>query len=127
MRKILLFLVIIFSVLILNGGVVEASYHFSNFKGRPPIHIYGGATKAPGGLSPSQIKSFYNLPASGGHGTIAIVGAYDDTSIEKDLNDFSQTFGLSMCTTANGCLEKHKMASSVKSNSGWAMETTLDV
>src|ERR1035438_9401955 len=81
----------------------DASYHFSNFKGRPPIHVLGGATKTPGGMTPSQIKSFYNLPSSGGHGTIVIVGAYDDLSIEKDLTAFSSQFNLPACTMANGC------------------------
>lgn len=104
-----------------------ASYHFSNFKGRPPIHIYGGVSKKPNGLIPSQIKSFYNLPATGGHGTIVIIGAYDDVTIEKDLNAFSAQFNLPFCTTGNGCFEKHPMTSGIKANSGWAGETSLDV
>ena len=127
MKKILFLAGIIFLFLILKVGQAEASYHFANYKGRPPIHIYGGTTKTPIGLNPTQVKSFYNLPASGGHGTIVIVGAYDDSSIENDLNNFSTQFNLPACTTANGCFEKHKMATTVKSNSGWAMETTLDI
>ncbi len=121
------FIFVILTVLFLGTKNTEASYHFSNYKGRPPIHIYGGATKKPGGFSPSEIKSFYNLPVSGGHGTIVIIGAYDDQTIEKDLNDFSKQFSLPACTTANGCFEKHKMTSTVKTNSGWASETSLDI
>ena len=124
-EKFLILFLIIFLLLPLKNS--QAAYHFSNYKGRPPIHVYGSATKVPAGLIPTQVKSFYNLPASGGDGTIAIIGAYDDKNIEKDLAAFNKEFSLAECTTLNGCLEKHKMASSIKSNSGWAMETTLDV
>jgi subtilase family serine protease len=127
MKKILWFLVMIFSVLSLQTNQAQASYHFSNYKGRPPIHVFGGATKTPNGLTPAQIKNFYNFPSSGGHGTIVIIGAYDDSAIEKDLNIFSTQFSLPACTTANGCFTKHKMSATVKSNSGWAMETSLDI
>ena len=47
--------------------------------------------------------------------------------MEKDLAAFDKQFNLPSCTTANGCFEKHKMESSTASNSGWAMETSLDV
>ncbi len=127
MKKILFLIAIVLTVLFFNKESAGAAYHFSNFKGKPPIHIYGGAMKKPGGLSPTQIKTFYNISSSGGHGTIVIVGAYDDQTIEKDLNDFSQQFNLPACTTTNGCFEKHKMAGTVKNNSGWASETSLDV
>jgi subtilase family serine protease len=105
----------------------QAAYHFSDFKGRPPIHVLGTASKSPKGMTPSQIKKAYNLPATGGRGSIVIVGAYDDSSIEADLNTFSKQFGLPACTTQNGCFEKHSMSTSIKSDSGWAMETSLDV
>ncbi len=104
-----------------------ASYHFSDYRGKPPIHIYGSTSKIPIGITPSQIKNIYNLPQKGGRGTIAIVGAYNDSTIEADLNDFDKEFNLPACTTKNGCFEKHLMSSSAKDNSGWALETTLDV
>ena len=103
-----------------------ASYHFSNFKGMPPIHVYKSST-APGGISPSIIKSVYNLPATGGHGTIAIIGAYDNSTLQADLAVFNTTFHLPVCTTQNNCLEKHTMDSSTTSNASWSMETALDV
>lgn len=105
----------------------EASYHFSDFQGRSPIHIYASDTKAPAGMTPSQIKNIYNLPATGGKGVIVIVGAYDDTTIENDLATFDKQFNLPDCTTKNSCFTKHKMSSSVKADSGWAMETSLDI
>jgi len=103
----------------------QAAYRFSNFKGRPPIHQFGGVSNTPAGMSPDQIKRAYNLPESGGSGIIAIIGAYDDKTIEKDLNIFSQQFNFPACTSDNGCFVKHAMGTS--SNSGWAMETSLDV
>lgn len=106
---------------------VLAAYHFSDYRGRPPIHIYKNTGKVPKGITPEQIKKIYRLPATGGRGTIAIIGAYDDPSIEKDLNDFGKMFKLPACTVKNGCFKKHKMASSVKSDSGWGIETSLDV
>ena len=105
----------------------RASYHFANYRGQPPIHIYGGTSKTPKGITPDQIKKIYNLPMTGGSGTIAIIGAYDDSTIETDLAGFDKQFNLASCTTKNGCFEKHKMSSSISANSGWALETTLDV
>ena len=127
MRKILILLGIFFTCVFLPIKNIEANYHFSNYKGKPPIHIYGGTSKTPKGLTPAQIKNIYNLPTTGGKGTIVIVGAYDDKTIEKDLNNFNIQFNLPACTTANDCFEKHLMSSSIKTNSSWAYETSLDV
>jgi subtilase family serine protease len=103
-----------------------AAYHFSDYKGTPPIHIYA-TTKSPVGMTPDEIKKIYGLPASGGKGTIVIVGAYSDASIESDLAVFDAKFGLPACTTANGCFTRHLMSAKESSNSGWALETSLDV
>ena len=78
-------------------------------------------------MTPAEIKSIYHLPASGGHGTIVIVGAYNDATLEADLGIFDKQFNLPACTTANGCLTKHPMSASISTNSGWAMETSLDI
>jgi subtilase family serine protease len=91
------------------------------------VHIYKSAQSKPSGMTPAQIKKIYNLPTTGGKGTIALIDAYDDANMESDLAVFDKQFNLPACTTANGCFEKHKMASSTASNSGWAMETSLDV
>lgn len=105
----------------------DAAYHFSNYRGTPPIHVLGAPTKTPTGLTPDEIKKIYGLPESGGHGTIAIIGAYDDASIEADLNAFSKQFNLPTCTSASGCFTKHTMSAKESANSGWALETSLDV
>lgn len=105
----------------------EAAYRFADFQGRPPLHIYRAAAAKPVGLSPAEIKKAYNLPTTGGTGTIAIIDAYDDATIEADLGVFDKMFGIADCTTKNGCFVKHKMASSTAANSGWALEESLDV
>lgn len=107
--------------------IAGAAYRFSDFKGRPPLHIYRSAEAAPSGIAPDEIKKIYDLPASGGQGTIAIVDAYDDATIEKDLGVFDAAYGLAACTSKDGCFEKHEMSTSTKADSGWALETSLDV
>jgi len=109
------------------AGTAIAAYRFSDFNGKPPLHIRYAAQKAPAGITPDQIKKAYKLPLTGGTGTIAIIDAYDDPTMENDLNAFSAAFGLPACTVKNKCLEIHKMSSSTKSDSGWALETSLDV
>ena len=108
-------------------GAANAAYRFSDFQGKPPVHVYKSAQQKPSGVTPAEIKKIYNLPATGGKGTIALIDAYDDANMESDLAAFDKQYNLPACTTANGCFEKHKMATSTASNSGWAMETSLDV
>ena len=81
---------------------------------------------APSGISPAKIKSLYGIGGSGGSGTIAIVDAYDDPTLEADLAVFSSQYGLSACTTVNSCFEKHKMSDGVAASSDWAVEEALD-
>ncbi|HUC31695.1 MAG TPA: S53 family peptidase [Candidatus Paceibacterota bacterium] len=109
------------------AGAANAAYRFSDFQGKPPVHVYRSAEKAPSGVTPAEIKKIYNLPASGGKGTIALIDAYDDANMEGDLAVFDKQFNLPACTTTNGCFEKHEVATGTASNSGWAMETSLDV
>jgi subtilase family serine protease len=74
------------------------------------------------GNNPTNIKAAYNLPASGGQGTVAIIDAYDNPNVASDLQVFSSQFGL---PTAN--LEVHKMSSTVRGNVNWGVEIALDV
>ncbi len=90
-------------------------------------------TSGPAGLSPAGIKSVYKFPTSSTAGagkTIAIVDAYNDPSIGKDLNVFSSKFGLPACTFANGCFRKvdeHGGTNYPRTDGGWALEISLDV
>ncbi len=112
---------------IVGGGVTQAAYHFSGFIGKAPIHIFRSAQSAPAGVTPAEIKRIYNLPLKGGTGTIALIEAYDTPNIESDLAVFNDKYGLPACTTKNGCLEKHKMASTTATDGGWALEASMDV
>jgi hypothetical protein len=88
---------------------------------------------APSGLGASDIQSAYALPSStGGKGqTVAIVDAYDDPTAEADLATYRSQFGLSACTTANGCFQKVNQngvaGSYPRKNGGWAEEISLDL
>ena len=51
-------------------------------------------TASPGGLAPSDLRSAYDLPATGGVGrTIAIVDAYDDPTAESDSRSTARSTG----------------------------------
>ncbi|SRR6266568_269262 len=137
------FIALIFLVFILFGSLPFSKLVFGQsttgathgpldtFEGHPPVHIKGHATAAPVGLSPQQLYPVYHLTASGGSGTIAIIDAYDDPSVQSDVNTFSSLFELPTLTTCTSatqttCFEKHKMAGNVRVNSGWALEESLD-
>jgi subtilase family serine protease len=90
------------------------------------------ATAGPRGYWPADLQRAYSLPsATAGTGqTIAIVDAYDAPSAESDLAVYRSQFGLSPCTTANGCFRKVNQnggTSYPKRNAGWAQETSLDL
>jgi subtilase family serine protease len=92
----------------------------------PSFHLRATASSlVPNGLSPSQIRSVYNLPDTGGRGTIAIVDAYDDPTVANDLDMFSIQFNLPL--TSSGYFVKHKMSPFIQTNSNWALEVSLDV
>jgi subtilase family serine protease len=128
MKKASLAAAVLFGLtLLMHAPAAHAAYHFADYKAHPPLHIYATTGKVPKGMTPALIKSIYNLPATGGKGTIVIVGAYADTYIESDLAAFSKQFNLPACTSTSGCFTVHPMASGMGGNSGWALETALDV
>lgn len=92
-----------------------------------PMHTSPlGGYSTPHGYNTSQIRTAYNLPSSGGLGvTIAIIDAFDTPNLLNDFMGFSSQFGLPDNSTGNFLV--HKMAPSMATNTGWAMETCLDV
>jgi len=86
---------------------------------------------APAGYGPSDLQSAYKLSSAAGSGqTVAIVDAYDDPRAESDLGVYRRQFGLSACTTANGCFRKVNQSGGTRyprANSGWAQEISLDL
>ncbi|MEU2427386.1 S53 family peptidase [Streptomyces sp. NPDC007851] len=89
----------------------------------------------PSGYSPANLRSAYGLTsaaASNGSGeTIAIVDAYNDPNAEADLATYRSYYGLSACTTANGCFKKVSQTGSTtslpSSDAGWSEEISLDL
>jgi subtilase family serine protease len=67
------------------------------------------ATAEPGTgpLTPAALHSAYALPRKAAKPqTVAIVVAYDDPTIERDLGTFTRRFSLPSCTAARGCLRR---------------------
>jgi len=86
----------------------------------------------PSGYGPADLVSAYKLnTAAGGGQTVAIVDAYDDPNAESDLANYRSTYGLSACTTANGCFKKVNQngvqGSYPPADTGWAGEISLDL
>jgi subtilase family serine protease len=86
----------------------------------------------PSGYAPADLRAAYNLgTASGGAGqTIAIVDAFDDPNAEKDLAVYRSQFGLTPCSTANGCFRKVDQNGGTaypRGDMGWAQEISLDL
>ncbi|MDX6315477.1 MAG: hypothetical protein QOF44_4941 [Streptomyces sp.] len=115
-----------------TGGVTEYMADKAFKKGVTPK---AADATTPSGFGPTNLRSAYGLTsaaASNGSGeTIAIVDAYDDPNAEADLATYRSYYGLSACTTGNGCFKKVSQTGSTTSlpsgNTGWAEEISLDV
>ncbi len=94
----------------------------------------GAGAFAINGYGPADLQSAYNLTAAslanGVGQTIAIIDAYDNPNAEADLAVYRTQFGLSPCTTANGCFRKVNQRGGTPYptfNAGWAGEIALDL
>ncbi|WP_394848089.1 S53 family peptidase [Pendulispora brunnea] len=90
------------------------------------------AFATPSGFGPSDLQAAYKVPSGGGEGKIiAIVDAQDDPKAEADLGVYRSQFGLSSCTTANGCFKKvnqdGKASPLPAADDGWSGEIALDL
>jgi Putative Ig domain len=84
----------------------------------------------PSGYGPTDLQSAYALPSAGSGQTVALVDAQDDPNAEKDLGTYRTQYGLSACTTANGCFKKVNQTGGTSyptADSGWAGEISLDL
>jgi subtilase family serine protease len=126
-KRVSFVLLLAVAAVLVCGSHASASSNKLDREARPPFHLGRIQNNAvPTGLTPNQIRSAYNLTASG-VGTVAIVDAYDNPNAESDLAAFSTQFGLPQCASATGCFIKHKMATKLSTNSGWILEESMDV
>lgn len=87
-----------------------------------------------GGMTPAQLRSFYNMPSTGGANTIVIVDAFDYPTALNDFNVFSAQFGLPQETSTNPLASTNTVfqvvyasGSKPRGNCGWAQEAALDI
>ena len=84
------------------------------------------------GYHPSDLRSAYNVSSNGGSGHIvAAIVAGDDPTAENDLGVYRHAFGLTACTSANGCFHKVNQSGDAASYpaglNGWAQEAGIDI
>jgi subtilase family serine protease len=102
---------------------------------RVDLPIVANATEAHSGLGPADLRAAYNLATAaanrGAGQTVALVDAYDDPTIESDLNTYRAYYGIPPCTTANGCFRKVNQDGEQRNyplaNPQWNPEVALDV
>lgn len=87
-----------------------------------------------GGMTPAQIRSFYNLPSTGGSNVIAIVDAFHYPTSLNDFNLFSHAFNLPQETSTDPLNAGNTVfqvvyagGSQPKVNGGWAEEAAIDI
>lgn len=89
------------------------------------------AGEDPDGYGATDLRTAYQLPDSGGTGTIAIVDAFGYPTAEQDLAAYRKQYGLPACTTDDGCLrivnQKGKESPLPEGDPGWATESALDL
>lgn len=93
---------------------------------KPPIHFRPDLAASPTGYSVAQVRHAYGfdqISSTGAGQIIAIVDAYGSSTIQNDVAVFSSTYGL----PAPKLNVYYPQGRPKRSDSGWAMETSLDV
>jgi subtilase family serine protease len=111
-------------------AAAPAGYAACDARVRINAHGSPAVTSTPSGYGAADIRSAYNLGTSSSGGrTVAIVDAYDDPTAESDLGVYRSQYGLTACTTANGCFRKVGQTGGAlpRVNAGWAQEISLDL
>jgi subtilase family serine protease len=105
------------------------------FVSKAKLHAIQAITPqvTPSGYGPANLQSAYALPSAtaGGGRRVYVVDAYNDPNAESDLAAYRSQYGLSACTTANGCFQKLNQNGATSplpaGNTGWAGEISLDL
>lgn len=109
-----------------SGSPLGSNVPLLSSYGPSEFHTAYNLPCTPGGA----VQAVCNPPSSFGGQTIGIIDAYNAPNIESDLNTYSSYYGLPSCTKANGCLQivnENGGTTLPATNSGWALETSLDV
>jgi hypothetical protein len=92
--------------LVPKTAAARAHTHPLGITSSTPI-VAAKASEGAFGLRPQDLHSIYALPRTvASTQTIAIVDAYNDLTIESDLETYDKEFGLPECTGTNNCFEK---------------------
>lgn len=82
-------------------------------------------------IGPSQIASAYGLRGGTVGATVAIIGAFSNPNLEKDLAVYRSHWGLTPCTTKNHCLrivnQRGATSPAPQPDASWGLEAALDV
>jgi PKD repeat protein len=94
----------------------------------------GGPTE---GDSPAFLQQAYDLSSlsqnAGSGDTVALIDAYNDSTAQADLNAYRSNYGLSACTTTNGCFREinewggSSLPTTSATAEGWDYEISLDL
>jgi Ricin-type beta-trefoil lectin domain/Putative Ig domain len=87
------------------------------------------------GYGPSNLQSAYRLAAASAHRgrgeTVAIVDAYSNPDVARDLAVYRSHFGLPACTTVTGCLrivnQVGRAGPLPRADIGWGIEESIDL
>lgn len=114
----------------------EPAYHHARCAANIVTDKFGKvieSTQPPvSGFGPADLSDAYKITTKGKSSTIiAIVDAFGYDNAEQHLGVYRSNFGLSACTTDNGCFKKLNQRGKQKDypaqNIGWAQESALDI
>ncbi|MDD5261813.1 MAG: hypothetical protein PHD76_08180 [Methylacidiphilales bacterium] len=121
-----------------NPGDIGVRSHTNHLFIKPPdapnMNPMAAAVFKPSGESPQSIRAVYNLPATGGAGTIAIITAYHYPTALNDFNVFSRQFSLPLESSTNANAATNTVFQVVyatgklpATDAGWSQESALDI
>ena len=125
----------------IDRGLVAHTNHailLGDFRGIKDEYPYEAALAptyaGPAGFSPSQIRTAYGVPSTGGSGAIAVVIAYHYPNAMRDFNVFATQFGLPTQTGTNQTATTNSVFQVVyqgtaapTQNTGWNQEAAMDI
>jgi subtilase family serine protease len=96
------------------------------------VNAQGKPVASTAALTPADVQNAYKLAGLKSSGrTVAIVDANGYPNLERDLAVYRAKYGLTACTTANGCLTVMNQDGATGNlpafDLGWAQEQALDV